>query len=271
MFRSPIDIPMGLGDHLDELRRRIIWPVIVVAVIFVAGFAFQSQLKEVLIWPLLRAIQIVGPEEAKLVGLPTDGSSRMLYTFSLAESASTAAQISFYLALALAAPVVLWQLWSFVAVGLTRRERNLAFLFVPLGVILFYIGTLVGYFFGMPYFYAFLIDFTAGDSTAIIQLRQSEYIETFFMWTLAFGLIMDIPWLIIVIVRTGLMTPQQIAKARKVVVIINVIASAMITPGSDALSLLALFIPMQVLFEGGLFISRFLVPKPDQPLEIERD
>jgi len=77
MFRSPIDIPMGLGDHLDELRRRIIWPVIVVAVIFVAGFAFQSQLKEVLIWPLLRAIQIVGPEEAKLVGLPTDGSSRM--------------------------------------------------------------------------------------------------------------------------------------------------------------------------------------------------
>lgn len=271
MLRLPIDIPMGIGDHLDELRRRIIWPVIVVGLIFIVAFAFQAQLKEVMLWPLQRAINIVGPTEAKLVGLPTDGSMRMLYTFSLAESASTAAQISFYLALALAAPVVLWQLWHFVAIGLTRKERSLAFLFVPAGVIMFYLGTVAGYFFGMPYFYAFLIDYTAGDTTAIIQLRQSEYVETFFMWTVASGLIMDIPWLIIVLVRTGMVTPTQLSKARRMVVVINVIAAAMITPGSDALSLMALFVPMQLLFEIGLLASRFFVPKPLQPLEIERD
>lgn len=271
MLRPPIDIPMGIGDHLDELRRRIIWPVITVSVFFVLGFAYQAQLKLAMIWPLQRAIQIVGPEEAKSVGFPIDGSTHLLQTLSLAESASTAAEISFYGALALAAPVVLWQLWRFVAVGLTRKERNLAFLFVPLGVIMFYLGTVVGYFFGMPYFYAFLIDFTAGDPTATIQLRQSDYVETFFMWTLAFGLIMDIPWLIIVLVRTGLFTPQQISKARKAAVMINLIAAAMITPGSDALSLMALFIPMQFLFEGGLLASRFFVPKPDVPVEIERD
>ena len=271
MLRPPIDIPMGLGDHLDELRRRIIWPVIVVAVIFMVAFGFQAHLKELMLWPLQRAIAIVGPEEAKLVGLPIDGSMRMLSVFSLAESATTAAQISFYLALALAAPLVLWQLWHFVAVGLTRQERNLAFLFVPAGVIMFYLGTVAGYFFGMPYFYAFLIDYTAGDTTAIIQLRQSEYVETFFMWTVASGLIMDIPWLIIVLVRTGLVTPTQLSKARKVVLLINAIAAAMITPGSDALSLLALFVPMHLLFEIGLLTSRLFVPKPLPPLEIERD
>lgn len=270
MLRSPIDIPMGLGAHLDELRRRLIWPVATVAVLFIAGFMVQDKLKLVMIWPLQKAIALV-PESAKAVGMPIDGSPRILQTLSLQESASTAASISFYLALAVAAPVVLWHLWQFVAVGLTRKERRLAFLFVPFGVIMFYLGTLLGYFFGMPYFYAFLIDFTAGDPTASIQLRQSEYVETFFLWTVAFGLIMDIPWLIIVVVRTGMLTPQQISRGRKAAVLVNAIAAAVITPGSDLASLLALFIPMQLLFEGGLFASRFFVPKPDVPIEIERE
>jgi sec-independent protein translocase protein TatC len=270
MLRPPVDIPMGLGNHLDELRRRLIWPVITVAVLFVAGFAFQAELKTIMIWPLQRAIELV-PESAKMVGLPVDGSPRILQTLSLQESASTAAQISFYLALAVAAPVVLWQLWKFVAVGLTRREQRLAFLFVPVGVATFYFGTLVGYRFGMPYFYAFLIDFTAGDPTATIQLRQSEYVETFFLWTVAFGCIMLIPWLIVVVVRTGMLTPKQISKGRKFAVLINAIAAAIITPGSDLASLLALFVPMQILFEGGLLISRFFVPKPELSNEIERE
>lgn len=270
MLGGPIDIPMGLGDHLDELRRRLMWPVITVCLLFVVGFAFQAQLKLAMLWPLLRAIQLV-PESAKLVGLPLDGNPRILQVLSLQESASTAAQISFYGALAGAAPVVLWHIWQFVAVGLTRKERRLAFLFVPFGVIMFYLGGLLGYFFGLPYFYAFLIDYTAGDPTALIQLRQEEYVDTFFMWTVAFGLIMDIPWLIIVLVRTGMLTPQQISKARKIVIMINLIAAAMITPGSDALSLMALFIPMQILFEGGLLASRFFVPKPTAPDEFERD
>lgn len=270
MLRPPVDIPMGLGNHLDELRRRLVWPVIVVAVLFVGGFAFQGELKTIMIWPLLQAIALV-PESAKAVGLPTDGSPRILQTLSLQESASTAAQISFYLALAVAAPIVLWQLWKFVAVGLTRQEQRLAFLFVPVGVATFYFGTIAGYRFGLPYFYAFLIDFTAGDPTATIQLRQSEYIETFFMWTIAFGCIMLIPWLIVVVVRTGMLTPRQISKGRKFAILINAIAAAIITPGSDLASLLALFIPMHILFEGGLLISYLFIPKPALPNEIERE
>lgn len=261
MLRPPIDIPMGLGDHLDELRRRIIWPVITVAVLFVSAFACQAYLKAIMIWPLQRAIHLVGEAEAKLVGLPIDGNPRMLQVLSLSESISASAQIALYLALAIAAPVVLWHLWQFVAVGLTAAEKRLAFIFVPLGVLMFYVGTIAGYFLGMPYFYAFLIDATAADPTVVINLRQSDYLETFFLWTVAFGLIMDIPWLIIVVVRTGMLTPQQISRGRKIAVIINVVAAAMITPGSDLVSLLALFIPMHLLFEGGLFASRFFVPK----------
>ena len=114
-----------------------------------------------------------------------------------------------------------------------------------------------------------LIDATAADPTVAINLRQSDYLETFFLWTVAFGLIMDIPWLIIVVVRTGLVTPQQIAKGRKISIIVNLLAAAMITPGSDMLSLFALFVPMQLLFEGGLFASRFFGPKAAPAIESE--
>lgn len=271
MLPPLIDMPMGLGDHLDELRRRLMWPVITVAVIFVVAFGFHGYLKEAMVWPLLRAIEIVGPESAKLVGLPTTADYRILTAFSLSEAASTAAQISFYLALAGAAPVVLWHLWQFIAVGLTRHERRLAFLFVPFGVIMFYFGTLIGYFFGLPYFYAFLIDYSAGDPTIVIQLRQSEYIDMFFLWTVAFGLIMDIPWLIIVIVRTGFVHPDQLARSRKFILVLNLVLAAVITPGSDLASLLALFLPMHFLFEGGLLASRFFIPKPLPSVEIERE
>jgi sec-independent protein translocase protein TatC len=271
MLPPLIDLPMGLGDHLDELRRRLMWPVITVAVIFVVAFGFQGYLKEAMVWPLLRSIQIVGPVEAKLVGLPITGDFRILTAFSLSEAASTAAQISFYLALAVAAPVVLWNLWQFIAVGLTSTERRLAFLFVPFGVIMFYLGMIIGYFFGLPYFYAFLIEYSASDPTIIIQLRQSEYIDMFFLWTVSFGLIMDIPWLIIVLVRTGLFHPDQLARSRKFIIMLNLILAAVIAPPGDVTSMLALFVPMQFLFESGLLASRFFIPKPSPVVEIERE
>ena len=259
---SMVDIPMSLGGHLDELRRRLMWPVITVSVLFIAAFAFQGELKQILVWPLHRAIAIV-PKDAESLGLPLDPQAKLLTVFDLAESATTAATISFYLALALAAPVLLFQIWKFVAVGLTTTEKRLAFLFVPAGIICFYFGTVLGYFFAMPYFYAFLIQFAATDPTiTIVGLRQSEYVDSFFLWTVAFGLMADIPWLIVVVVRTGFATPDQIARARKVVFVICVVAAAILTPGSDLASLMAMTLPMYTLFEGGLLVSRFFVPKP---------
>lgn len=264
LIPSLVDLPMGLGAHLDELRRRLMWPVITVAVIFIASFAAQGYVKTAMVWPLHRAVAIV-PEDAKTLNLSTAPDARLLRVMELGESATTAATISLYLALGVAAPVILYHLWQFVAVGLTTKERRLAFLFIPAGVICFYVGMFSGYFLGLPYFFAFLISFAASDPTIIMDaLRQSEYVETFFMWTLAFGAIMDIPWLVVVVVRVGIVTPEQLSKGRKIVVIICLLLAAVITPGSDAASLMALFLPMWLLFESGLFISRFF--RPAQPL-----
>ena len=154
--------------------------------------------------------------------------------------------------------MVLYHVWRFVAVGLKNRERRLGFLFIPAGVLFFYIGLVGGYFLGLPYFYAFLIEFMARDITAVYQLRQSEYVDTFTLWTLACGLIMDIPWLVVVLVRVGMLTPAKIAAHRKLIVVGNLVLAAIITPTADLASLAALFVPMQVLFEIGLLASRFV-------------
>lgn len=255
------DRPMSLGDHLGELRRRIVPPVVVLALGFILGFAFHAQIKLAVVWPLQRAIELVGPEVATRLHLPTDGSTRIFMVTDLGESAINAAALAMYAAFALAIPVVLWELWRFVSIGLRPSERRLAFLFVPAAVLCFYAGGALGYFLGLPYMYAWLIQFTDSDPTVFIQLKQADYIDSFFNWTIAFGLILDIPWAVMVLVRTGVLRPQQIARARRWVVMANLVLAAMLTPGSDLASLLALAVPMQLLFEVGLIASRFMVPR----------
>lgn len=264
------DLPMGLGDHLHELRRRLVWPLITIGVVFIGAFAFQDRLKLAVLWPLGRALRLAGEKDAIKVGLAHSHEdflamchqpAHCLVVQSLAESTTTAIKISTVAGIALALPVLLWHLWQFVAVGLTSRERRLAFFFLPLGIVLFYIGMIAGYFTGLPYFYAWLIQFTAQDSSASYLLRQSEYIDDFINATLSFGLVMDIPWLVMVLVRTGVIARATIAKSRRYVIAINAVLTCCVCPATDPGSLFLTFLPIQLLFEAGLFCSRFFEPK----------
>jgi len=256
---SPFDIPMSLGDHLEDLRKRLVWPILIMAILFIAGFAMQGLLKRILIKPLQWAIEIVGPEVASQIGMKAD-STRLLQAFDLSESTMLSMSVAFDAALVLTFPILIYQLWKFVSVGLKTKEKELGFLFVPLGVIFFYLGACIGYFIGLPYFFVFLINWHVADPTAErMVLGMTLYHGFFVNMTICFGLIMDIPWLVIVLVRVGLVTVDQLVKWRKMVVVINLIAAAAITPTSDAYSLMAIAIPMQLLFELGLLVSRLLV------------
>ncbi len=258
---AAVDVPMALGDHLVELRRRVVWPVLAVVVVFIAAFACHAQVKSLMVLPLSWAIDMAGHEQALRLGLPKDTVALLTVT-DLAESTVTAASISLYTAVAVAIPLILWQLWRFVAVGLRPAERRLAFLFVPAGVICFYLGALAGYFVGLPYFYAWLIGFAAADPTIrTFTLTQAAYVDSFVNWTVAFGLIMDIPWAVVVLCRTGLVRAATLAAYRRYIILGNIVVAAMITPGSDVASLAALFIPMQALFEIGLLIGRCVEPR----------
>ncbi len=256
-----IDMPMSLGDHLEELRRRLIIPLIALAVLFIASFAYNKELKVVFMQPLISAVQIIGPDRAKLIfeNLPEDLShARLLTAFSISESAMVSMSVSFYAAFALTIPILVYQIWRFVAVGLMPKERQLAFLFVPAGIIFFYAGAVLGYFWGLPYYYAWMLEWTASDPTAKQVLGQGFYLDSFSMMTVCAGVVMDIPWLVMVLVRIGLVTPQQLGRWRKLVIMINTMVASVITP-PDGTSMLAMLVPLQLLFEGGLHARRAMM------------
>jgi len=259
LLPSLADIPMRLGDHLQDLKRRLFWPVVVLCVAFFFGIIFQNDLKKLLVWPLMHAIDIVGVDRAKSIGLEV-GTARLLTAFGLGDSIMLSMHVALDAAVIVTIPVAMYHLWMFVAVGLKMKERRLAFLFVPFGVIMFYIGGLIGYFLGLPYLFAWLMFLHAEDPTArVYWLGMDLYHSIFVNMTICFGLILDIPWLVMVLVRVGIVKTAQLSAWRRYVLLVNLVLAAMITPTTDVFTLMAMFLPMQVLFEGGLLASRIMM------------
>jgi len=262
MLPDIFDLPMSLGDHLHELRRRLIVPIVAFVLLFILGFAIDNQLKSFLIQPLLRAVDLVGIETATKVGLDPARGERMLTVFGVGESVMLSMNVAFVFAIALTIPIFLYQAWAFVATGLKVKERALGLLFVPVGVACFYVGLVIAYFWGLPLLQAWLISWTAGDPLVYhMELRSVSYFTDFLQFGIAIGLIFDIPWLVVVLVRVGLVTPQWLAKRRRFIVLGNIVLAAGLTPTSDATTLFITFVPMQILFELGLLVSRLFVPK----------
>lgn len=251
------DRPMSLGSHLDELRRAIIFPLIIFVVAFIVAFAFQSQLKVAFVRPLLVAMEWCGDEVVQKAGLPLDRNARFLKTFSLSESVWISVSLSFWAALMVTMPLFIWRLWHFVAVGLIGKERMLGLLFVPVGVASFYFGVLVGYFVGLPLFCSWLIHWNADDPISVYELRLEDYRDFFLLYCGSFGLVLCVPWLVVVICRVGLTTPEQLAAFRKPIIMINAVICAIITP-PDPGSMLIMMAAVQALFEVGLVAARIM-------------
>ncbi|MDA3961111.1 MAG: twin-arginine translocase subunit TatC [Planctomycetota bacterium] len=258
---SDLDAPMALGDHLEELRRRLIVVIIALGLTVVLGMIFQVQLKALVEVPLRHAIALSSDEAIAKLQMTRDPEMPVLRLDSLAESPMNAVKLSFYLALALGFPVLIFQLWAFIAPGLRREERKAGFLFIPAAVLFFYGGVVFGFMLGLPFLFRLLIEWTANEN-AVLDLRQSYYFSFFGMMTLAFGFVMDIPWLVMVLVKTRVVTPDQVAGSRRFVVLISAVLAAVLTP-PDPISQVVMLALMLILFEAGLLGSRMLYRRPE--------
>jgi sec-independent protein translocase protein TatC len=263
MAQAPSDRPMTLGQHLEELRWRLLRAIVVVGVIFLVASVFYRACEELVVWPLVQAIRLE-PEAAKTLHLSETG--RVLTVSTLFESTIVAFWVVFYLTIYLMVPYLLWELWGFIRPALKKTETSLFFLFLPAGVMCFYAGTILGYLFILPRIYGYLLVLTALDPTVgQMNLMWSNYLDNFFWMTLCLGALMDVPWLVVVLVRLGITTPEWLAKHRKIFIAISIVLAAVITPSTDIISQLAMFIPMVAFFEIGIVVSRFFRPKPTLP------
>lgn len=236
------DLPkMGFLDHLEELRKRLVICFIAIAVGFFTCWAFAEPIFKKLQEPLARFL----PEGDTLA------YTRLTAPFFLYM------KVAFFAGLFVAAPVILLQLWLFVAPGLYKKERRLAAPFIIFGTLFFVAGGYFGYRFLLPATCAFFVE--TGK-----QFKQMITVDDYFGFAsviiLATGLVFETPIIIFFLARIGLVTPAFLMQKFKYAVVLSFVISAIVTPTPDMVTQAALAIPMILLYLIGVGVA-FLFAK----------
>jgi len=228
-------------SHLVELRQRLVRAVAAVLVLFVALFLWPGSgpIYDLLALPLMSAL----PPGAKMI------ATGVVTPFMV--PVKVTALVAFLIAL----PYVLYQAWAFVAPGLYAHERKLGLPLVVGSTVLFLLGVGFCYFFVFGKVFAFIHDFAPKSITPAPDIEAYfSFVITMF---LAFGITFEIPIVVILLVRVGLVSVEKLREARPYVIVGAFVVSAVITP-PDVLSQFMLAVPMCILYEAGIFLARFV-------------
>ncbi len=239
-----------LNTHLIELRKRLLWALLAMVAGMGVCYLFVEQIYGFLVQPLARAM---GPED----------SQRLIYT-GLTEAFFTYLKVSFFAGMFLTFPIVAAQIWKFVAPGLYKSEKRAFLPFLIATPVLFFAGGALVYYFLMPMAWHFFLSFQSdGGATGLpiqLEARVSEYLDLVMLLIFAFGLCFQLPVLLVLLGRAGLVTPEQLAKGRRYAIVIAFVVAAFLTP-PDVLSQFALAIPIILLYEISILIIRYLRKK----------
>lgn len=228
----------GFLGHLVELRNRLLKSVLAVLVLFLALFPFRNELFTLLADPLSKHMPAGTTMIAVQVASP--------FFIPLKLTALTAVFI--------AIPFLLYQLWAFIAPGLYKHERKLVAPLVFSSTILFYLGAAFAYFVVFPVVFGFLS--TAGPSDVNFAPDIGEYLSFVTSLFFAFGFVFEVPVAIVLLVIVGVVTPDKLAGFRRYAILIAFIIAAILTP-PDVLSQFMMALPIVLLYEFGLLVSRF--------------
>ena len=229
-----------LLDHLIELRRRLLWSVVAVIVLFFVCYQFANPILGVLVHPLKEAF----PE----------GQGRLVFT-ELYGAFFVQVKVAMFAALFCAFPIISTQIWKFVAPGLYANEKNAFLPFLLATPILFAAGASLAYFVVMPTAFHFLLSFD-GPVGGLQQEALPEvngYLSMVMTFLMAFGIAFLLPVLLMLLERGGIVSRTQLVAGRRYAIVISVIIAAVATP-PDVLSQLMLAGPLVLLYEGTLIL-----------------
>jgi sec-independent protein translocase protein TatC len=243
---------MPFLDHLEELRRRIIWALLALAICAVLGFFVVTELD--VIGVLERPFQSVMPGQNLLFTSPT---TPVVVTFKLA----------FVVGFILALPIIAFQAWSFFSPALYEHEKRLVIPAIGVGFLLFLAGIAMAYFFVLPLGLNFLLGFQAESLEPIITI--DEYLKFATRLILAFGIIFEMPVVLVLLGLLGIVTPEGLRKYRRHAVVVLAISAALLTP-ADIGTMFMLFTPMILLYEMSIWLVRIVVRR-DETDEPEAD
>jgi len=232
---------MTLVEHLEELRWRIFKSLIAIAVGSIVAFIFREQIVHFLTLPLPKSADVLTHGKPIVIGI-MEGFTVFL-------------MISIAAGFILALPVVLYQIWAFIAPGLLEKEKKYAVPFIVVGVVLFAAGVSLGYFV-LQYPVQWLVTFAADSFTELITAGSYFTFIAFFM--LAFGIVFEIPLVLTFMAQVDLISSQTLTKKRAGAHIGMWIASTFLTPGADIYSPIFLGVAMSCLFELSIIFIKII-------------
>lgn len=233
---------MSLGDHLRELRKRLLISLVAVAIALIPAWFGYPWLVDFLNAPYCAAQLSIDPES----------TCKFLET-NILDPFALRIRVAGWGAVILAMPVLLWQLWRFIAPGLYRKERRYAFAFVASGTVLFALGAGIAYY-TLTKATQFLIGIAGND----VEVRAGigNFTRLALLMMVSFGIGFQFPVVMVTLQVLGIVTPQKLASWRRQAILLIVLLAAGITPSGDPFSLFALAIPMYLLFEVSIVLGR---------------
>ncbi len=231
------DSKLPFTAHLEELRKRLITSFIAVGIGFVLAYGFKEYLFQILVQPLVKVMQ------------PGDS---LIFT-GLPEAFFTYLKVAFLAGLMLAAPVIIYQFWMFVAPGLYDREKRLMIPIVFLSSLFFIGGALFGYFIVFPWGFTFFLGFATETIRPMPSMK--EYLGFSAKMLLAFGLVFELPLVITFLARLGVVSVDFLKKNRKYALLLFFVGAAILTP-PDVVTQIMMALPLMVLYEISILGAR---------------
>ncbi|MEO8218231.1 MAG: twin-arginine translocase subunit TatC [Acidobacteriota bacterium] len=237
---------MSFLEHLEDLRRRLLYSIVSLAVAFLACWNYAREIYAWLEHPL---VQFLPPGDK--LAFTSVTTPFFLYM-----------KVAFFAGIFVASPIILWQLWLFIAPGLYPREKRMSLPFILFATLFFLIGGYFGYRVVLPMAAKFFVEMGSGFKQVI---TVDDYFDFSSKLILGMGLVFETPVLILFLSIFGIVTPQFLLSKFKYAVVLIFIIAAVITPTPDMVTQSALAVPMILLYLFGIAISYVFGKKPDKP------
>jgi sec-independent protein translocase protein TatC len=252
---------MPLLDHLIELRSRLMYSVISILVLFFISYYFSPDIYNFLVAPLADVLEGMG------------GQRRLIFT-ALHEAFFTYIKVAFFAALFLSFPFIAIQIWMFIAPGLYKNEKKAFAPFLIATPILFFMGGALVYYFIFPLAWKFFLSFeSVGGAGALpiqLEAKVDQYLSLVMQLIFAFGLCFELPVVMTLLGRVGLITSKGMKEKRKYAIVLAFVAAAILTP-PDVISQIGLAVPTMLLYEISIFSVSIIERKRKREDDEEED
>jgi sec-independent protein translocase protein TatC len=251
------DGQMSLMDHLTELRSRLLISIVVFVILFLLCLVKIGDPSSSI------ADQVYLFLQKPLADLLSERGGRMIFT-GLHEGFFTQIKVAFFTSISISLPIILMQVWKFVAPGLYKNERNAMLPFMIATPFLFILGAAMVYYMVIPLAWQFFLSFEINPGQGALPIevepRISEYLSLVMRLMFAFGLSFELPVVLLLLVKSGFVTPEGLASQRRYAILTSFVAAAILTP-PDVISQVMLATPIIILYEVSIIAARIMYKK----------